>query len=267
MILKYISEVRLFEILFEGLDFYNHRVKGILLNYINNYIKYKEFSSYDLKLNYESFLKQYSKDAKFYLKNNAYPALIAGNNYPITREEYDIFLLLSSILTQHRYDIMCEINQSIKESTNALVIGSGIGLEIEIIKDSYKSVDAYDIRLDKFCFSSHEEVNFYETEFQGSAIKKYNDVYIIELLEHVSSPYSLLKDAADSIISEGRIIITLAVNIPQFDHVINFDDQKLFRIKIDELGLYIEYERMIEHQYIMNGLSHSSNIFMILSKK
>ena len=267
MILKYISEVRLFEILFEGLDFYNDGIRQTLLNYINKYIKYKEISSYDLKLHYESFLKQYAKDAKLYLKNNEYPALSSGDNYPITREEYDIFLLLSSILTQHRYDIMCEINQSLKESKSALVIGSGIGLEIEIIKDRYKSIDAYDIELDKFCFSSHEEVNFYETEFQGSAIKKYNDVYIIELLEHVSSPYSLLKDAADSIISEGRIIITLAVNIPQFDHVINFDDQKLFRIKIDELGLYIEYERMIEHQYIMNGLSHSSNIFMILSKK
>ena len=135
------------------------------------------------------------------------------------------------------------------------------------MKDRYKSIDAYDIELDKFCFSNHGEVNFYEMEFKGSAVKKYNDVYIIELLEHVNKPYALLKDVGDSITSEGRIIITLAVNIPQFDHIINFDDKELFRKKIDELGLYIEYEKMIEHQYIMNGLSHSSNIFMILSKK
>ena len=100
MILKYISEVRLFEILFEGLDFYNDGIRQTLLNYINKYIKYKEISSYDLKLNYESFLKQYAKDAKFYLKNNEYPALSSGNNYPITREEYDIFLLLSLLPLQ-----------------------------------------------------------------------------------------------------------------------------------------------------------------------
>ena len=267
MILKYINEVRLFQILFEDLDFYNDDVKQTLLSYIDKYIKYKNISSYELKINYESFLKQYSKDAQFYLKNNKYPALSSDYNYPITREEYDIFLLLSTVLTQHRYDIMCEINQALLGSKSALIIGSGVGLEIELIKESYNFIDAYDIELDKFCYSNHTEVSFYEKEFKSNEIQQYNDIYIVELLEHVSEPYTLIKDAVEVLTSDGRIIITLAVNIPQFDHIINFDDMNLFLKNIDKLGLYVEYEKEIEHKYIMNGLSHSSNIFMVLKKK
>ena len=51
MILKYINEVRLFQILFEDLDFYNDDVKQTLLSYIDKYIKYKNISSYELRIN------------------------------------------------------------------------------------------------------------------------------------------------------------------------------------------------------------------------
>ena len=246
MILKYINEVRLFQILFEDLDFYNDDVKQTLLSYIDKYIKYKNISSHELKINYESFLKQYSKDAQFYLKNNKYPALSSDYNYPITREEYDIFLLLSTVLTQHRYDIMCEINQSLLGSKSALIIGSGVGLEIELIKESYNFIDAYDIELDKFCYSNHTEVSFYEKEFKSNEIQQYNDIYIVELLEHVSEPYTLIKDAVEVLTSDGRIIITLAVNIPQFDHIINFNDT-FFRMSDYPLSVNYRSGKEIVH--------------------
>jgi len=267
VILQYINDVRLFQILYEDLDFYNEGVRQTLLNYIDKYIKYKNISSYELRRNYESFLKQYAKDADTYLKSSKYPALSSDFNHSISREEYDIFLLLSTVLTQHRYDIMSEIDQSLLVSENALVIGSGIGLEIELIKENYKLIDAYDIELDKFCFNSQPQVNFFEKEFKSNNIQRYNDIFIIELLEHIREPYSLIKDAAAVLIPQGRIIITLAVNIPQFDHVYNFNDMNLFLRNIDIFGLEVEYEKEINHEYIMNGLSSSSNIFMVLKKK
>jgi hypothetical protein len=267
LILQHINEVRLFQILFEDLDFYNEGVKKTLLSYIDKYIKYKNFSSYELQINYESFLRQYSKDAQFYLKSSNYPALSSNYSYPIRREEYDVFLLLSTVLTQHRYDIMCEINKILTDSKSALIIGSGVGLEIELIKDSYDLIDAYDIELDKFCYSNHPEVNFFEEEFKSKEVKKYDDIYIIELLEHVTEPYALIKDALDVLDYQGRIIITLAVNIPQFDHMFNFNDIDLFLKNIDKLGLCVDYEKDINHKYIMNGLKNSSNIFMILKNK
>ncbi len=268
MIVKYINEVRLFQILFEDVNFYNDSVKQILINYISKYIQYKDMSAADLKINYENFLKQYSKDTKYFLRNNVYPAITDNYIYNIGREEYDIFLLLSTVLTQHRYDIMCEINQCAIKSESALIIGSGIGLEIEVIKKNYKDIDAYDIEIDDFCRNSHPQINFYEIEFEDNKNKYYNDIYIIELLEHVFNPYKLIKDVAKVLVNnDSRIILTLAVNIPQFDHIVNFDDIDLFLYNIDKLDLYVEYKKEIKHRYLMNGLSESSNVFMIIKQK
>ena len=64
----------------------------------------------------------------------------------------------------------------------------------------------------------------------------------------------------------GRVIITLAVNIPQFDHVFNFDDMDEFNKQVNKLNLYIENEKNIQHKYLMNGLDFSSNIFVVLKE-
>ena len=72
---KAIDEVRLFQILYENMEFYNGNLHNLLLNYVDKYIKYKSISSVELKKNYETFLKQYTKDAKEYLKTGIYPAI------------------------------------------------------------------------------------------------------------------------------------------------------------------------------------------------
>ena len=267
MIKRFIKETRLFELLYEDMDFHNEDVHDILIEYINKYISYKSISSDEIKDHYENFLKQYSKDAKKYKENNVYPAIEVGVSYNISRQEYDVFLLLSTILTQHRYDIMCEIHKSQEKKNNALVIGSGVGIEIELINKFYKNIDAYDIEIDEFCYSSHQDINFYEKEFIGEKQKKYDNVYIIELLEHVPKPYNLIKKAKTVLNTNGSIIITLAINIPQFDHIINFDNNDLFLKEIDDLNLYIYYEKEIKHKYLMNKLTESSNVFMILKVK
>jgi hypothetical protein len=265
-IIDYIKNVRLFEMLYDAMDFYNIDTKNALLQYANIYIEYK---NWDLKIvedKYTCFIKQYTKDTKYYLRYNSYPAITSKKSYNISREEYDIFLLLSTILTPHRYQIMCEIFDALESKPNALVIGSGIGIEIELIKDNYQSIDAYDLTIDNFSANTHKSVNFFEKEFKGQSPVKYNDIYIIELLEHVTNPYSLLQSACNSLCEDGRIIITLAVNVPQFDHVYNFNDTTEFQHSIKQLGLSIVYSCDIPHQYLINGLKDSSNIFIILQK-
>jgi 2-polyprenyl-3-methyl-5-hydroxy-6-metoxy-1,4-benzoquinol methylase len=267
MIENFIGEIRLFQILHEDIDFHNDEVKVLLLQYINKYIKYKQITSQEFKLNYENFLRQYSKDSKKYIESNIYPAIKNGITYTISREEYDVFLLLSTILTQHRYNIMCEIYSHKIKNNSALIIGSGVGIELELIKETYKEIDAYDITIDKFCNKNHTNINFYEKEFIGESEKLYNDIYIVELLEHVSTPYDLINKAKKTMKINGRIIITLAVNIPQFDHIVNFNDINLFLEKINNLNLYVSYQKDINHNYLMNGLKDSRNIFMILEPK
>jgi len=267
MIEKIINKERVFQILFDRVDFYNQDVKNILMNYIDKYIEFKNLNSYDLKLHYEHFIKQFNKDAKQYINTNIYPALNNDKKYEITREEYDVALLLSTILTQPRYDIMTNIYKESKPLESALVVGSGVGIELALIKNNYKSISAYDIEVDKFCNNVHKGIQFFEEEFTGNTTNKYDDIYIIELLEHVPNPYKLIKNTKNSLNKSGRIIITLAVDIPQFDHVFNFDDIDDFKKEIDNLDLQVEYEKEIKHQYIMNGLDSSKNIFMVLKEK
>ena len=85
MIDNIIDEVRLFQILFDSVDFYNKDVKNTLLKYIDKYIKYKDSNAEELKSHYEHFLKQYSKDIKEYTKSDIYPALGDVKKYELTR--------------------------------------------------------------------------------------------------------------------------------------------------------------------------------------
>lgn len=263
MIQKFIDETRLFEILYYGINFYNIRIHDILVNYINEYIKYEKLNCSDLFSTYENFLRQYSKDTKSFIKNNTYPFFQKGYSFNMSRKQYDVVLLLSTILTQHRYDIMVEIQKQLSLKSSALVIGSGVGIELEIIKNSYQHIDAYDVHIDQFCIEKHKSVNFHEEEFTGKQNKKYDDIYIIELLEHISNPFDLIKKAKESITENGRIIITLAVNIPQFDHIYNFNNYTFFIKKIEEMNMNIEYSRDIRHKHLVSNVK-ASNIFVVI---
>ena len=267
MIEKFIENIRLFSILVEGVRFHNIELKKYLAAYINKYIKFKNLSAKDLESNYESFLEQYLNDIKYFLETKKYPAISPEYAHKVNRTQYDIALLLSTLLSQHRFDLMHEVWRCANEYDKGLVIGCGIGLEIELIKHKYKELDAYDLSVDSFCYQTHPKVNFYEEEFLGQKEKIYNDIYIIELLEHVKEPYNLLKDALKVLNISGRIIITLAIDIPQFDHVYNFNNLDQFNSAINDLGLYVEYDHFVEHKSLLNKLKTSSNIFMILRRK
>ena len=62
----------------------------------------------------------------------------------------------------------------------------------------------------------------------------------------------------------GRIIVTLAVDMPQFDHLYNFSDREHFMQEIKKLELYVDYERSILHDSLKSRLSTSSNVFIVL---
>ncbi|WP_455757118.1 class I SAM-dependent methyltransferase [Sulfurimonas sp.] len=265
-VLKYIKNIRLFDILYEGMNFYNQDVKHIILSYIDNYIIYKNLNETSVKKYYENFVRQYSQDIKFYFEYSTYPAVKNGITYDISRMEYDVFLLFSTVLTQHRYKIMCEIYENLHPSRNALVIGLGIGIELELMQGKYQYIDAYDIKIDSFCQLQHPNVNFFEKEFIKNNETDYDDIYIIELLEHIEQPYLLLENVLSSLKPNGRLIITLAINIPQFDHLYNFNKLEFCYDKLESIGLMVSYSEEIKHQYLLNDLDDSSNIFMILKK-
>ncbi len=58
-----------------------------------------------------------------------------------------------------------------------------------------------------------------------AAKKKYDTIFAIELLEHLENPYEIMESFGRSLKKDGRLIITTARNVPQFDHLFNFTDE------------------------------------------
>ena len=266
MIEKCVEQVRLFEFLYGQVEFYDTTLKEKLIDYINRYVRQKKLDERVLEKQYRHFLQRYAEDVGHFKKSGKYPAISGVIGAEISADCYNIALLLSTIMSQHRYDIMHEIDKAAEVSSKALIVGCGIGLELMLISGRYKQLDAYDLSLDKFCENSNSKVRFFEKEFVESKTKKYDDIYIIELLEHLHNPYVLLASAAGSLGLNGRIITTLAVDMPQFDHVFNFNDVESFNRNVKELGLSIVYSKDVHHTGKMNGLPSSKNIFLILER-
>ena len=76
-------------------------------------------------------------------------------------------------------------------------------------------------------------------------------------------PYEFLKKIKLSLNKNGSIILTLAIDIPQFDHLYNFNDLEYFRKQISKMNLEISYEKFLPHKNLINSLK-SSNILMEL---
>ncbi|MEO1438388.1 MAG: hypothetical protein AAFV80_22805, partial [Bacteroidota bacterium] len=77
----------------------------------------------------------------------------------------------------------------------------------------------------------------------------FDHLYMIELLEHLSDPFSLLSEAMNTISDKGTISFTTAINIPQFDHLYNFEvaDKKLEQF-IHEKGFHLATKVYIPHE-------------------
>ena len=90
---------------------------------------------------------------------------------------------------------------------------------------------------------------------------------MIELLEHLSEPYILLEKCQKVLSEKGKIFLTTATNIPQFDHLYNFEaSHQDFEKKIQNMGLSISFMEEIPHQYITLDIG-AKNRFYILEKE
>ncbi|MFQ3676004.1 MAG: hypothetical protein SNJ64_05630 [Endomicrobiia bacterium] len=89
---------------------------------------------------------------------------------------------------------------------------------------------------------------------------------LIEILEHLENPQKLLSDAIKSLSSTGFLHFTISVNIPQFDHIINFElnDPRILNW-VNESGGEIVYQEEIAHNY--QSKTEAYNCYYIVKKK
>ena len=86
------------------------------------------------------------------------------------------------------------LDQKSSRENCGLFIGCGPGLEIELVKNKFQKLYAYDLSINKFLLDKHPSVHFNECYFTGQNDGlRYDVIYMIELLEHLNEPYILLE--------------------------------------------------------------------------
>jgi len=233
--------------------------------YLASYIGFNASSAEDACKSVNRFCERYEADLNIYIDAGTYPCQGTHNSIELSRTDYDLFLIASCLFTQHRFQIMRQLVSNLALTFNrVLSIGIGSGLELELIKGNCQSVDAYDVSISDFAKHHHSEVIFHEQLFRGSG-KLYNAIIALELLEHLSEPYDLLELFFDSLEKRGVVVCTTAKNVPQFDHLYNFVDQKDFEAKVRHIGFSLEQTTVIPHNYHFYNID-ANNVFYILRK-
>lgn len=238
----------------------------IIINYFTKFIAYHNFSDEFVSNTHLQFLNEYRLHLIEFEKSGRYPYQFEDSIIK-DRAYYDIPLLCSTFLTYHRYCIFEILNRKIKAKPNdkVAVVGVGCGIELEFLKDKSKNIFAYDIELGEFIQRYFSSVNFYEKHFCYEAQQSYDKIILIEILEHLENYDELLKDAMKSLDTNGRIHFTTAVNIPQFDHLRNFDlnDSELENYILKN-NFEIEYKIDLPHNYSVNVDAY--NCYYIIKK-
>ena len=102
--------------------------------YLIDYSNYYNLCVKDILYNYCKFVNRYSENINNFISTDKYPIQL-GINYNIDRLEYDIALILSSVVIIHRHRIFNNIHKYCsKLNGKTLIIGVGSGLELEFLR-------------------------------------------------------------------------------------------------------------------------------------
>jgi SAM-dependent methyltransferase len=232
--------------------------------YLEEYAAFNNITAADAVDTYTAYITKYNRHCKEFLKTGRYPLANGDTSFSVTREAYDVVLMLSILFTPHRYRIMQLLQQKSEPAAAALYIGLGSGLEIALTDDKYKEAVGYDLSVNDFLFTKFAAHQLNIELYTGQKENYFDAVYLIELLEHLDDPFALLKVCHGSLKKGGKIYLTTATNIPQFDHLYNFpEDHTGFEQQLQQLGFTVVYKEAIQHHYLSIDLTPFNHFYII----
>ena len=262
-----IRDNRLFDLLHEGLkasDPCDPALLDHLLRYTNAYITYHALDPEQVAGYYRDYIKEYNRDVKAFMREGEYPLERDPQREIPGRQAYSIILLLSTLLTAHRFRIMQLICEQTEAMEHGLFIGCGPGIEIELVKGKAQGLTAYDLDIDPFLSHAHPSVDFRNTFFDGSGEARYDTIYLIEILEHLSEPLALIESCKKVLAPNGRLHLTTATNLPQFDHRYNFDpNHEAFEAQLGGMGFETRFKEDIEHAYMTTDIGARNRYYVL----
>ncbi len=262
MIQELFSQNRLFSILHEALAGEvgaSHALLRELMDYIDVYARVNHVSGESAESAYLKFIGAYRKDVLDFMRTGCYPM----GDREIARVEYDLALLLSTVLTSPRFRIMQLLVERALPADRSLFIGVGSGVELYLLRHRLKIAEAFDLCINPFLKDLMPTMTFHEEEFNaGNGL--YGQIFLIEILEHLEDPLHLVSQCGQSLQEGGEIHMTTATNIPQFDHRVNFPkDHCAFDSWLIEQGYQILFCEDIPHPPAPKGIGAQNRFYTI----
>ena len=227
---------------------YSEALDEITNRYLRAYLDFYKISVKQMVDGYADFLKVYQRDIEDFLLYRTIPAE-NQNGQQFSRQQYDIALLVSVIIAAHRHKLLRNLSEyACRLRGTGLIVGIGSGLDLEIIlnnADGKLEIHAFDPEISTFVkerFGNRVELT--EAMFESGAAQ-YDFIIAIELLEHTKAPFTLLENFRSCLKSDGICIVTTTTNVPQFDHVFNFDMD--ITKQLNTIGLHVKNLEIIDH--------------------
>jgi hypothetical protein len=149
-----LTKSRLLTVLFDNLsaDTRSSELYSHVAGYLEKYAAFNHINADTAIDMYTRYITTYNKHCKLFVKTGNYPLAAGITDFTISREEYDLVLILSILFTPHRFRIMQLLQEQSQPAAAALSIGLGSGLEIELTRDRYTEIHAYDLSVNEFLF-------------------------------------------------------------------------------------------------------------------
>lgn len=249
----------------EGLDDCEFPLHRRIEAFLNSFSTHHALGAEDVAAHYIAFARRYARDLKRFGKDPVYPmrADAYTDTCAINRLTYDCFLIVSALITPHRFRLIRNVEAGLVLAERCLIIGVGSGLELHLASSACNTVTAYDMELGSYLRVAFPNVDFRESRFTGDEKEAYDLILAVELLEHVEDPFTLLGAMRGRLSRGGRMIVTTARNVPQFDHMFNFTDPRKLDREAEALGLSILSREVIHHEYMLSGIDADNVVYLL----
>jgi hypothetical protein len=246
----------------DGASAAENRVRADASLYLEGYVAFNCISREAVATSYEKTIRRYANDIRAFTKTGLYPLQIDKAQPHLPRLDYDLFLILTVLVTKHRCALMAELS-AFPASGKTLVIGVGSGIEITYLGAAGNG-EAYDLYINGFARQAFSNWQFREELYRPIG-QQYGSIYAVELLEHLEEPYKFLSECRASLAPGGRLVVTTATNVPQFDHTINFTSDEEFEGRACGLGLALKHKRVVPHAYARTDIG-ARNVFYAFAR-
>lgn len=213
----------------------------------------------------ERYLSRVRQLAALQGQFDAHPCVeTLGSGEIVDNHDYCLTLLLSIVLTNHRFEIMDALTNFVRSQGPSdrkgriASIGAGTGYELKLIAEAVSEsdwdIEAYDTD-ERMLTQAKRFLTFFQitnpVRFRSvfpldapdpEYAWRYDAIVICEVLEHLIDPITALKTLREYLTDKGHMFVTMAISIAQEDHVFWYPDINSCREQLRECGLKIEYE-------------------------